>query len=40
MTWILANIVKATMGFRVKDIEERVGLDISQHGEKTYGGVP
>jgi Amt family ammonium transporter len=38
MTWILANIVKAVIGFRVNDIEERVGLDISQHGEKTYGG--
>jgi len=40
MTWILANIVKAVIGFRVNDIEERVGLDISQHGEKTHGGIP
>jgi len=40
MTWLLANIVKAIIGFRVNEVEERVGLDISQHGEKTYGGVP
>jgi Amt family ammonium transporter len=39
MTWILANIVKAVIGFRVNDVEEIVGLDISQHGEKTHGGV-
>ncbi len=37
-TWILAKIVKATMGIRVNDVEETVGLDISQHGERAYGG--
>jgi Amt family ammonium transporter len=40
MTWILANFVKMTIGFRVNEIEERIGLDISQHGEKTYSGIP
>ncbi|HAV10352.1 MAG TPA: ammonia channel protein [Dehalococcoidia bacterium] len=38
VTWILAKIVKATTGIRVKDVEETVGLDISQHGERAYGG--
>jgi Amt family ammonium transporter len=40
MTWILAKIVNATLGLRVTEVEERVGLDISQHGEKNYGGLP
>ena len=40
VTWVLAKIVKALIGLRVTDTEERVGLDISQHGEKAYGGVP
>jgi Amt family ammonium transporter len=39
MTWILATIVKVTMKIRVKDDEEIVGLDISQHGERAYGGI-
>jgi len=38
-TWILAKIVNAVMGLRVKNDEEVVGLDISQHGEKAYGGI-
>jgi Amt family ammonium transporter len=38
VSWILARIVKALVGFRVNDVEERVGLDISQHGERAYGG--
>ncbi len=39
-TWILAHAVKAAMGLRVNEVEERVGLDISQHGERAYGGLP
>jgi ammonium transporter, Amt family len=39
MTWILAAILKATMKIRVKEEEEIVGLDLSQHGEKAYGGI-
>jgi Amt family ammonium transporter len=38
VSWVLAKILKATMGLRVKDDEEMVGLDISQHGERAYGG--
>ena len=40
VSWILAKIVKSVVGFRVNEIEERVGLDISQHGERAYGGQP
>ena len=39
MTWILANILKYTMGLRVTESEEIVGLDVSQHGERAYGGI-
>jgi Amt family ammonium transporter len=39
VTFALAKLVKATMGLRVKDSEEVVGLDISQHGERAYGGI-
>ncbi len=39
VSWILAKILKATMGLRVKEDEEVVGLDVSQHGEKAYGGI-
>jgi Amt family ammonium transporter len=38
VSWLLAKMVKAIIGFRVNEVEERVGLDISQHGEKAYGG--
>ena len=39
VTFALAKLVKVTMGLRVKDHEEMVGLDISQHGERAYGGM-
>ncbi|MDO8717258.1 MAG: ammonium transporter [Dehalococcoidales bacterium] len=38
VSWILAKIVKATIGLRVTEVEESIGLDISQHGERAYGG--
>jgi len=38
-TWILAKIINAVIGLRVKGEEEVVGLDISQHGERAYGGI-
>ena len=38
-TWVLAKIVDVTMGLRVSATEETVGLDISQHGERAYGGM-
>ncbi|MFA5398851.1 MAG: ammonium transporter [Dehalococcoidia bacterium] len=39
VSWLLAKALKSTMGLRVKEEEEAVGLDISQHGETAYGGV-
>jgi Amt family ammonium transporter len=36
VTFGLAKIIDAFMGLRVKDEEESVGLDISQHGEGAY----
>lgn len=38
-TWILAKIVDFTLGLRVNVDEEIVGLDLSQHGERAYGGI-
>ncbi len=38
-TLVLGKIVDVTMGLRVSAAEETVGLDISQHGERAYGGV-
>jgi len=38
-TWVLGKIVDVTMGLRVSATEETVGLDISQHGERAYGGM-
>lgn len=38
VSWVLAKILKVTMGLRVEENEELVGLDISQHGERAYGG--
>lgn len=35
-TIILLAIVKAVMGLRVADDEERMGLDLSQHNERAY----
>jgi Amt family ammonium transporter len=36
LTLILAKLVDATIGLRVTEEEEYVGLDISQHGEEAY----
>jgi Amt family ammonium transporter len=36
MTIILAKVIDKTIGLRVADEEESVGLDISQHAEKAY----
>jgi Amt family ammonium transporter len=38
-TWILGKIVDLTIGLRVEQTEETVGLDLSQHGERAYGGI-
>jgi Amt family ammonium transporter len=39
VTWLLAKLVEVTVGLRVTKEEETVGLDISQHGERAYGGL-
>ncbi len=39
VTWILGKLVAITIGLRVNQSEESVGLDISQHGERAYGGL-
>lgn len=38
-TWILGRVVDAVVGLRVKEEEESVGLDISQHSERAYGSI-
>jgi Amt family ammonium transporter len=38
MTWIIGKAVNLLVGLRVSADEEMVGLDISQHGERAYGG--
>lgn len=38
-TWVLGKVVDVVIGLRVKDDEEMVGLDISQHGERAFGGI-
>ncbi len=38
-TLILGKLVDITIGLRVGQAEETVGLDISQHGERAYGGI-
>ncbi|MFC1874846.1 ammonium transporter [Chloroflexota bacterium] len=39
VTWILGKLVDVTVGLRVGQAEETIGLDISQHGERAYGGL-
>jgi Amt family ammonium transporter len=36
VTYILARVIDSTLGMRVREEEEDVGLDVSQHGEKAY----
>jgi ammonium transporter, Amt family len=37
MTWLIGKAVAVTVGLRVSETEETIGLDISQHGESAYG---
>jgi Amt family ammonium transporter len=39
MTWVIGKVIQRTMGLRVSPMEETIGLDISQHGERAYGGL-
>jgi Amt family ammonium transporter len=34
----IGKVLDLTMGLRVSQVEETVGLDIAQHGERAYGG--
>jgi len=38
-TWVLGKLVDVTIGLRVGQVDETVGLDFSQHGERAYGGL-
>jgi ammonium transporter, Amt family len=37
MTWVIGKLIDITIGLRVSETEESLGLDISQHGESAYG---
>jgi Amt family ammonium transporter len=39
VTMILGKLIDITIGLRVGQAEETVGLDLSQHGERAYGGL-
>ncbi|MFC2034158.1 ammonium transporter [Chloroflexota bacterium] len=39
VTWVLGKLVDTTIGLRVGQTEEMIGLDLSQHGERAYGGL-
>jgi Amt family ammonium transporter len=39
MTWIIGKAIQKTIGLRVSPMEETIGLDLSQHGERAYGGM-
>lgn len=36
VTFVLANVIKRTIGLSVSETEEQVGLDIAEHGERAY----
>jgi Amt family ammonium transporter len=38
-TFVIATVIRKTMGLRVSQMEETIGLDLSQHGERAYGGL-
>jgi Amt family ammonium transporter len=39
LTWVLGKLVDVTVGLRVAQHEEVIGLDLAQHGERAYGGL-
>ena len=39
VSWGLGKLVDVTVGLRVGQTDETVGLDLSQHGERAYGGL-
>jgi Amt family ammonium transporter len=36
VTWILLKVLKTTLGLRVSEEAESVGLDLAEHGESGY----
>ena len=38
-TWIIGKLIDVIFGLRVSRTEETLGLDLSQHGERAYGGL-
>jgi Amt family ammonium transporter len=36
VTWLITTLLNKTVGLRVTENEEEVGLDISEHGERAY----
>jgi len=38
-TFVIATVLKATIGLRTSDEQERDGLDITVHGERAYHNV-
>ncbi|MEG3599975.1 MAG: ammonia channel protein, partial [Actinomycetota bacterium] len=36
VTFIIAKVIDGTMGLRIEEVAERVGLDQSQHAESAY----
>jgi Amt family ammonium transporter len=36
VTYVLAQVLNRTMGLRVSEQEEDLGLDLSEHGERSY----
>jgi Amt family ammonium transporter len=37
MTWVILMLVKPLAGLRVTEKDEKIGLDIAQHGEMISG---
>jgi ammonium transporter, Amt family len=36
LTWLILKLLDATMGLRISDEDEYIGLDLAQHGESGY----
>jgi Amt family ammonium transporter len=36
LTWLILKVLDATMGLRISDEDEYIGLDLAQHGESGY----
>jgi Amt family ammonium transporter len=36
LSWVILKVLDLTMGLRVSDEEEQMGLDLTQHGEAAY----